>query len=444
MDEKKNERLFSLDLLRGLDMFLLTVIGPLWCAVSALWGPFPNWVSRNFGHYWGAFGLWDLIMPMFIFMCGAAIPFALGRRLKDGRPTPAFWKHLLYRFVLLWVLGMVAQGHLLSLDWKEISPFNNTLQTIAAGYVIAALVLLIPNRKVRWAIPVVLALAYAVPLAICGDYSPGGCVMLEGVLPVVPNGATCLADGSLLLPPGCTFENGRLLGLSLPDWCAAYGSAVFPGGTVVAQGDNLVIAGGNAAWLLEAKILNLLLPAGSNVLVHRDPGYTWFATIPMFGVMTLCGMIATEILTAAKEKARKGFELLALGAVLLAFGWAIYPVIPSIKHIYSLTFTAQAMGWCCLALAALYFLSDVWGVRRGLGLFILFGQHALTAYLVTETLFVGAAMKLVQCFVGGLPNLLGTKQYQILFENLGFAVLLVLVLVAKHRLAEWRRARTFI
>ena len=371
MEEKKNERLFSLDLLRGLDMFLLSVGGPIWIAVNALWGPFPHWVSRNFTHVWGAFGLWDLIMPMFIFMCGAAVPFALGRRLKDGRPTAAFWKHLLYRFVLLWVLGMVAQGHLLSYDWREIAPFNNTLQTIAVGYVIAALVMLIPNRKVRWLVPVVLALVYAVPLAICGDYTQDG----------------------------------------------------------------------NLAWRVEKAILGVILPAGSNVIAHRDPGYTWFATIPMFGVMTLCGMISTEILTAAKEKTRKGLELLALGAVLLALGWALYPVIPSIKHIYSLTFTAQAMGWCCLALAALYFLTDVWGRRRGMGLFILFGQHALTAYLLADTLFCGVVMKLSKCFVGGLPNLLGTDHWQVLFENLGFAVILVLILVAKHRLTEWKKMR---
>ena len=121
--------------------------------------------------------------------------------------------------------------------------------------------------------------------------------------------------------------------------------------------------------------------------------------------------------------------------MLLAIGWALYPVIPSIKHIYSLTFTAQAMGWCCLALAALYFLSDVWGFHRGMGLFILFGQHALTAYLLADTLFCGAVMKLSKCFVGGLPNLLCMDRWQLLFENLGFAVILVLILVAKHRLA---------
>ena len=31
--------------------------------------------------------------------------------------------------------------------------------------------------------------------------------------------------------------------------------------------------------------------------------------------------------------------------------------------------------------------------------------------------------------------------WQVLFENLGFAVILVLILVAKHRLTEWKKMR---
>ena len=38
----------------------------------------------QFRHPWGGFALWDIIMPLFIFMCGAAIPFALTRRLDEN------------------------------------------------------------------------------------------------------------------------------------------------------------------------------------------------------------------------------------------------------------------------------------------------------------------------------------------------------------------------
>ncbi len=324
-------RLFSLDLLRGLDIFFLTVFCCIMGAAHNGLGLFSEGAMEQLMHRWGLFHVIDLVMPLFIFMCGAAIPFALGRRLKDGRPTAAFWRHLGFRFVLLWVCGMIAQGQLLSLDWREISPFNNTLQTIACGYVIAALTMLIRVKWARWAMPALLALLYAVPMAIHGDYSQGA------------------------------FEQ---------------------------QGGHWVATGGNLAWILEVKILDFILPAGSNVLAHRDPGYTWFATIPMFGVMTLCGMISTEILVAAgKPKVRKGVELLVFGAGLLGLGWALYPFIPSIKHVFTVTFTAQAMGWSVLLLAGCYFLSDVLMVRRGLGIFILFGQFALTAYMFADTPF---------------------------------------------------------
>lgn len=38
----KRERIFSLDLLRGLDIFLLTAIGPLVWAIHRTWGDYEN------------------------------------------------------------------------------------------------------------------------------------------------------------------------------------------------------------------------------------------------------------------------------------------------------------------------------------------------------------------------------------------------------------------
>lgn len=112
-------------------------------------------------------------MPLFLFMCGAAIPFALPKRLDaEGRPTAVFWKHVGWRFAMLWVFGMICQGHLLEFDRMTFYPYSNTLQTIAAGYVIAALALFIRNAKVRFALPFVLAAVYGGILAAHGKYLP--------------------------------------------------------------------------------------------------------------------------------------------------------------------------------------------------------------------------------------------------------------------------------
>ena len=307
----EQERLYSLDLLRGLDMLLLVVIGPLFAALDTAW-TLPAGVMAQFHHNWGGFTLWDLIMPLFIFMCGAAVPFALEKRKTGGRAGLVYWRHVLARVAALWILGMVAQGRLLSMDVLLVNPFNNTLQAIASGYLVAAAVLAIPSRRVQIGAPFVLAAAYAAVLHFCGDY---------------------------------TME-------------------------------------GNAATRFERWILPILTPAGSKAPEMADPGYSWWATIPMFGAMTLCGMEATKMLTnASAAPAKRLARLAAAGAALLAFGWAVSPWIPAVKHIYTLSFTAQAMGWSMLLLAALYLVADVLRLRRGTWLILLFGQTSLMAYM---------------------------------------------------------------
>ena len=172
---EKKERLFSLDLLRGLDMMLLVLVEPLVLAADRAWH-LPKCVGDTFTHIWGGFTIYDVIMPCFIFMCGAAIPFALSRRLKDGKPTREFWMHLAWRFVMLYALGSVCQCNLLSLDPMDIHVFYNTLQVIAVAYVATALVMLIPSRRVQVAIPVALAALMGIVVHVCGhgDYTPEG------------------------------------------------------------------------------------------------------------------------------------------------------------------------------------------------------------------------------------------------------------------------------
>ena len=166
-------RLFSLDLLRGLDMVLLTVIGPLQNGWRLSWG-IPACVTHQFSHYWSGFTLWDLILPLFIFMSGASVPFALGKRLdEDGRPGRAYWRHVASRFTMLYALGFVATGTIFKLDPMRLTPFG-TLQIIAIGYLFAALVFPLKSRLARLAPFAVYLLAYGVVLLAFGDWTPDG------------------------------------------------------------------------------------------------------------------------------------------------------------------------------------------------------------------------------------------------------------------------------
>lgn len=358
------ERLFSLDLLRGLDMMLLVIAGPVVRAANSVWHFSPGFM-RQFDHGWECFTLWDIIMPLFIFMCGAAVPYALGRRLENGKAGPGFWKHVLGRVALLWVLGMMVQGNLLTFDWHKITPYSNTLQSIAAGYLIAACLMLVSSMKIRIGATVAMAAAYTLALAFGGDYSEFG----------------------------------------------------------------------NLAQKVDHAIFKAILPA-DNPFVAKPSHYTWFLTTLMFGFMTMCGCFASWILRGDGEKKTKAVRLLAYGASLEALGWISAIWIPVIKPIYTLSFTAQAMGWCAIALGALYVLADVLQFRKGLWVVVLFGQCALAAYLAGGWVFRPAMRKLAEVFTQGLPHLFALDKNEMALANaIVSAIALTLIL------AGWRRCR---
>ncbi len=354
--EYPQSRLFSLDALRGLDMLLLTVLGPLITTMQSSWHCFPAAFMGQFKHGWECFTLWDIIMPLFIFMCGAAMPFALGRRLKDGQGV--FWRHVLWRVVLLWVLGGLVQGNWASLDPQRFSPFSNTLQSIAIGYLVVAMVMSFHSRVLAIVAPILLALGYTVVLAV-GGYG---------------------------------------------EW-------------------------NNPAYRVDQAIFRAMMPA-DNIWITKPNHYTWFLTSAMFAVMTFAGYHTTLILTKDRGKWQRASQLFAYGAGLLTIGFVSEIWVPCIKPIYTLSFTAQAMGWCVLALDALYVINDIWMVRRGFSLVLLFGQCALTAYFVSH--FFRKLLSHMAELVANLPSGVPATDFVVKF-------IFVLELIAV--MAFWRRFR---
>ncbi len=134
----------GIDALRGFDMLLLTggagiLAGGLELVAG---GSMPQSWAAQFCHAeWGGdFTCWDLVMPLFLFIVGASMPFAFARYRERGGARwwlPTTWR-VLRRVLLLFVLGMLVQGNLASAQPEHMSLFCNTLQAIAAGYLLAA------------------------------------------------------------------------------------------------------------------------------------------------------------------------------------------------------------------------------------------------------------------------------------------------------------------
>jgi predicted acyltransferase len=144
------QRIVSVDALRGFDMFWIAGGQAFVLEFCKLFSnPLPPWLGRQFDHVeWEGFVGWDLIMPLFLFIVGVAMPFSFGKRLARGDTRSSIYKKVVYRVVVLWVLGMVAQGHLLAFDSNNLQFYSNTLQSIAAGYSISAIALV--ELPVRW------------------------------------------------------------------------------------------------------------------------------------------------------------------------------------------------------------------------------------------------------------------------------------------------------
>ena len=88
-----SQRLYSLDALRGFDMFWIMGAEGIFHNMSDITGtPFWNALSAQFNHpAWHGFTFYDLIFPLFLFLAGVATPYSIGKQLDNGkRSNPSY------------------------------------------------------------------------------------------------------------------------------------------------------------------------------------------------------------------------------------------------------------------------------------------------------------------------------------------------------------------
>lgn len=139
-----SNRLLSLDALRGFDMLWIIGGADLVHALANVWPtPFSLAISAQFEHEaWGGLHAFDVIWPLFMFMVGVSLCLSLTKRKEGGETNATIYAHAIRRAVILFILGMIAQGNLLNFDLSTLHPFYSVLGGIAAGYLIATIVTL--------------------------------------------------------------------------------------------------------------------------------------------------------------------------------------------------------------------------------------------------------------------------------------------------------------
>jgi heparan-alpha-glucosaminide N-acetyltransferase len=168
VSQSKKQRIASIDVYRGLVMFLMLFqMVHLDKVAEGLregpWGEFWKWVHFHTTHVeWVGGSLHDLIQPGFSFLVGAAMAFSLMARQRQGHSWLRMFLHTIVRALILVALGVLLRN--LRSERIEFQ-FTDTLCQIGLGYIFLFLVASLP----RWSsyVVVVLILVERFRLSFC-------------------------------------------------------------------------------------------------------------------------------------------------------------------------------------------------------------------------------------------------------------------------------------
>ncbi len=321
-----SKRLESLDALRGFDLFFLVALGPLMHSLARTANV--EWLNESmwvFSHVsWEGFSPWDLIMPLFLFMSGISMPFSLSRykSISDKRPL---LRRLAKRILLLWIFGMMCQGNLLALDPNTIYLYSNTLQAIATGYLITALLFLFTSRRTQIITAVVLLLVYWTAMQF---------ITVDGY------------GGGNYTPQG-----------NLAEWI-----------------DNTVLGRfRDTAQVIDGK-----------VVVADWYHYTWILSSLNFSVTVLTGLFAGYIAKDKIEEKKKLKLYFGTGITMVIAGWLWNFQMPVIKTIWTSSMVLVSSGYCFLLMGLFYYWIDYKGHRSGITWLKVYGMNSIVAYMLAN------------------------------------------------------------
>ncbi|MBN09493.1 MAG: DUF5009 domain-containing protein [Flavobacteriaceae bacterium] len=177
-----SKRLYSLDALRGFDMFWIIGAERIFHTYSEI-KPTSFWVglSNQFIHpTWHGFSFYDLIFPLFLFLAGVATPYSIGKQMEMGRDKMDLLIRIIKRGLILVLLGVVYNNGLELKPIDEIR-FGSVLGRIGLAYMFANIIYLFFNQKkqVFWFFGILISywllfLFFSAPGYLSGDLSMEG------------------------------------------------------------------------------------------------------------------------------------------------------------------------------------------------------------------------------------------------------------------------------
>jgi predicted acyltransferase len=330
-------RLSSLDAYRGFVMLLMASegLGITQIARSFKQSGFWQFLAYQTEHVeWRGCSLWDLIQPSFMFMVGVAMPYSLASRQAKGQPFGQMFLHALWRSLLLVFLGIFLR----SVGKSETNfTFEDVLTQMCLGY---PLLFLLGWTKPRMQFIVAFVLLLLYWLAFATYPLPG---------------------------PGFDYQK-----VGVPaQWPHLQGFAAH-------WDKNTNFAAAFDQWFLN------LFPR-SKPFVFNGGGYLTLSFVPSLATMTF-GLLAGGLLRSVRPAVGKVWTLVGAGMAGLAVGWLLdlTGLCPSVKRIWTPSWTLFSTGWTCLLLAGFYGLVDLKGYRGWSFPLLVVGMNSIAMYCMAH------------------------------------------------------------
>jgi len=385
----KSKRVLSIDVMRGLTLFLMLFVNDLY--VPGV----PVWLAHRPADFDGM-GLADWVFPGFLFMVGMAVPFAIKNRMKRGDSNLRIIYHIIVRTISLLVIGV------LMMNIGRLNPDLTGLpKNLWAIFTYLAIFIIwneYPERQKKLAVILkstgVIALLFLVAIFRSGT----------------PDDTTWLTTGWWGI-------------LGLIGWGYLVTSL-----TYLWLKNNIPYTG---LVLLFFIVLNALSMLG---LLH----FLDFIK-PVFGVIidgnvpsiVLAGLFFSLVLQRLKTNPRRFLltaTIIGIGALLLGFVLRNWFIISKIQGTPSWAMICN--GISVLLFVLLFILIDIEGKVKWTGIFKMAGQNSLTTYLAPDVFYYSI-------WLSGVPILFYKNSEYSLIIIIGSLVWSAVMVLFANVLTRW-------
>jgi predicted acyltransferase len=355
------ERVMSVDVLRGFDMFWIIGADSFVYALNRMTDtPVVRFLGRQLEHAeWEGFHFYDLIFPLFVFIVGVSLVFSLSKKKEAGQAATLI--RIVRRSALLFLLGIFYSGGLTN-PWPDIR-LMGVLNRIALAYFFTAILFTFFK-------PRVLAVLSAVLLA--GYWT---------LLTFVPIRDIQLTRGSLSQLAELEKDHGTAQLFTAPvNFSAVKGSAAWTAAERFFYGTNKRVSGRFGRGYNLADHLDFQYLPGRKYDVFFDPEGL-LSTIPAVATCLLGVFAGLLLRSRSVPNPRKVVYLISFGILAAILGWLWHFQIPVVKKIWTPSFVLVAGGYSSILLGFFYLLVDVWQVRRWCKPFLWMGMNSIAVYL---------------------------------------------------------------